>query len=87
MSMSWCRRLKNRHNQEDSEPYWWCNDQAYKIKEVEEEEEKKSPLNEPVFRLQAPSVIEPATVDYIAHGVHYLVRGFHLRLFDISHFI
>ena len=50
--------------------------EEYKIKEPQEEEEEVPPLNEPVLRLQAPPVIEPPTVDYIAHGVHYLIGGF-----------
>jgi len=54
----------------------------YKIREepqaedAEEEGEEEPPLNEPLLRLPAPPVIDPATIDYIAHCSHYLVGGF-----------
>ena len=51
----------------------------YKIREepqAEEEGGEEPPLNEPLLRLPAPPVIDPAIIHYIAHCSNYLVGGF-----------
>ena len=54
----------------------------YKIREEpqeeepEEEEDDEPPLNKPLLRLQAPPVVDPATIDYITHCSNYLVSGY-----------
>ena len=42
----------------------------------EEAEDDEPPLNEPLLHLQAASVVDPATIDYIAHCSNYLVGRF-----------
>ena len=57
--------------------------ERYKIREdalaeeaEEAEEEGEEGEAEPLLRLPAPLIIDPATIDYIAHCSNYLVGGF-----------